>query len=167
MLYGDDESCKVNCKIKANGFTSFQNKEVRGARLQQLLGMLVSSEVLAPYVNVRPHMEIFYESMDEDPERFIKSDEQMSQESQNQQQAQAQANADALKMMITQASIQTKQEIALKDTEHKNKLAENAQEHQYDMQENDQEHAHKLVETLSAKKLDINKRSEESRGRSE
>lgn len=150
MLYGEDESCKVNCKISANGFTSFQDKEVRGERMKQALGLFVSSEILFPYVKVRPHLDVIYESMDEDPEKFINTEEEMKAESQSKIEIQAQAEEKAkmetmqMLQMQSQAAVAEKQ--AELDKKHVNDMESAEQEHQHDLEENEQEHVYTLEE---------------------
>lgn len=159
MIYGDDESCKVNGKIKANGFTSYQNKELRGARMQQALGMMMASELLAPYCEVKPHLEIIYSAMDEDPEKFIKSEEKMAQEAQQRMEQEAQQQAKALQLAQAQSNIETNQKLTEQQQDLKNKLIENKQEHEHDMIEEDQKHEHRLVETLSMKGIEDDKKT--------
>lgn len=152
MLYGEDESCKVNCKVKANGFTSFQNKEIRGARMQQVLSLVMASEILSPYIEVEPHLEILYEAMDEDPGRFIKTEEKRAKEGQQQMQAQAQATQQAIQMAQAQAAIEAKKEVTVKGAEH-----------QFTMQENDQEHEHRLIEDGVKAKVSEKKEPQQKR----
>lgn len=134
MLYDPDESCKVNCKVVANGFTSFQNKEIRGERMKMALAMFVSNEILLPYVKVKPHLDVIYESMDEDPEKFIKSDEEREVEAQQQAEMQAQAEQKAIAMAQAQADAQHAQEVEKSAQAHAQKLTEAEQQHINDME---------------------------------
>ncbi len=144
MMFGEDESCKVNAKIKANGFTSFQAKEVRGERMKQALSLFVSNEFLMPYVQIEPHLEVIYESMDEDPEKFLKSEDQKEQEAQ-----QAQEEAEAEEAKAKEAfQMEADKELALNDQEHQHKLAEIDQKHDQDMEVAAQKHNFKMEEDL-------------------
>ena len=129
MLYGEDESCKVNCKVVANGFTSFQNKEIRGERMKMALAAFISSEILLPYVKVKPHLDVIYESMDEDPEKFIKSDEEREAEAQQEAEMQAQAEQKAIAMAQEQAAAQHAHDIEKSAVAHAQKLTEAEQSH--------------------------------------
>uniref|UniRef100_A0A6M3KIN3 Putative portal protein n=1 Tax=viral metagenome TaxID=1070528 RepID=A0A6M3KIN3_9ZZZZ len=133
MLFGEDESCKVNCKVYANGFTSFQNKEIRGERMRMALSMFVATEVLLPYVKIKPHLDVIYESMDEDPDKFIKSEEEMMQEAQAQAEMQAEAEQKAIRL----SQMEAEHEAALKITEQ-------AQKHGQDMEKSKVEHVQEL-----------------------
>jgi hypothetical protein len=137
MIYGEDESIKVNCKVKANGFTSFQNKEIRGLRMKEALALFVSSEILLPYVKIKPHLDIIYESMDEDPDKFIKSDEEMAQEGQKKQQqmaqAQAQAEQKAIQMQAQVKNVETQAAISEEKAENQSDMAENQQLQEFEV----------------------------------
>uniref|UniRef100_A0A6H1ZYE5 Putative portal protein n=1 Tax=viral metagenome TaxID=1070528 RepID=A0A6H1ZYE5_9ZZZZ len=145
MVYGDDESCKVNAKVKANGFTSFQNKEIRGERMKLLLGGLVANEFLNKYVKVKPHLDVIYESMDEDPDKFIKTEEEMMNEAKQEAQMRAGAEQRAIEIMRAekehearleagQQTLEHAQEIEAKDREHEQTITETEQEHINDME---------------------------------
>lgn len=154
MLYGDDEECKVNCKVKANGFTSFQNKEVRGARMQQILGLMASSEFLSPWIKVRPHLDILYEANDEDPTRFVNSEEEMAQDAQRKMEAEAMAQQRAIQMAVQTSRIEAGKEIMVKDREH-----------QHTLSEEDQKHEHRLIEDgVKSKVSSMNKPKDSQRG---
>lgn len=137
MIYGEDESIKVNCKVKANGFTSFQNKEIRGMRMKEALALFMSSEILLPYVKIKPHLDIIYESMDEDPDKFIKSDEEMAQEGQQKQQqmaqAQAQAEQKAIQMQAQVKNVETQAAITEEQAENQSDMAENQQLQEFEI----------------------------------
>lgn len=135
MLYGEDEQCRVNCKVKANGFQSFINKEIRGSRMQQALNMFMANEYIMPYIKLKPHLEIIYGAMDEDPMRFIKDDEERARDSKNELEARSQAQADAIKMAQAQMGIEVKKDVTVKGAEH-----------QFKMAEEDQKHDHRLIE---------------------
>lgn len=161
MLYDPDESCKVNCKVVANGFTSFQNKEIRGERMKMALGMFISNEILLPYVKVKPHLDVIYESMDEDPEKFIKSDEEREAEAQQQAEMQAQAEQKALAMAQEQAAAQHAQEIEKSAVAHAQKLTEAEQAHINEME-------NEVVKAkLDVAKAPLNEKPKESQGGSE
>jgi len=140
MMFGEDESIKVNAKITANGFTSFQSKEIRGERMKQALALFVSSEFLLPHADIPPHLEIIYESMDEDPDKFLKSEEQKESEAQQQQEAQQAEEQKAIQAFEMEAQ----KELNLKAQEHEQKLAEIDQEHQHKLDELDQKHRHEM-----------------------
>ena len=147
MLYGEDEACKVNAKVIANGFTSFQNKEIRGERMKQALGAFVTSEVLLPHIKIKPHLDVIYESMDEDPDKFIKTKEEMVQEAK--QSAEMQAKAEQKALLLEGA--QKKHEISLKMAEeaqkHEHDLEKSELEHEQDLEKGAQEHAFEAIET--------------------
>ena len=129
MMYGDDEQSKVTCKVEPNGFTSFQNKEIRGERMRMALSMFISSEILFPYCEVRPHLEIIYESMDENPERFIKTEEKMAEESQAKAEAQAQAEMKAIQMNQALADAQAERQAKMFAFQQQGKMAEGQAKH--------------------------------------
>lgn len=142
MLFDEDESIKVNAKVKANGFTSFQSKEIRGERMKQALALFVSNEFLIPEVQIKPHLEIIYESMDEDPEKFLKSKEMKQDESE-----QAQAAQEAEEQKAVQAfKMEAQKELDLKEQEHRHKLAEQEQQHKFKMEEQEQKSVHAVEE---------------------
>jgi len=140
MVFGEDERCKCNCKVKANGFTSFQNKEIRGLRMQQALNLFVTNEFLQPFVEVRPHLEIIYEAMDEDPDKFIKSEEQMAAEAKQRAEQQAQAEQKALQLLAAKEKLETQSKAALQDQEHDQELEQADQEHDQELEQGDQGH---------------------------
>jgi hypothetical protein len=149
MEFGDDEECKVNCKIKANGFTSFQNKEIRGARMQQALSLFVTNEFLLQRIKIQPHLEVIYESLDEDPAKFIKSEEELMTESQNRMEQEAKAKQEAIQALQVQSQIETQKETAIKDKELATSVIENAQQSKLNMAEEDQKHEHRLIEKMA------------------
>ena len=129
MLFDDDESIKVNAKVSANGFTSFQNKEIRGERMKGVLGAFVTNEFLNPYIKVKPHLDIIYESLDEDPDKFINTEEELAEINQQRADQQAKAQQDAIA-------------IAQGEREHEAglKAAGSAQEHGQDMEAEELKH---------------------------
>lgn len=148
MIYGDDEACKVNCKVKANGFTSFQNKEMRGMRMRDLLAMVLSSELLLPNVKIRPHLEPIYESMDEDPQKFLKSEEEMMQDAEQDAQAKVKAFQEAMAALKAEEGIKTQSEIVKKGVDHKAAMQEKALEHIFETDKMDQELDGRVAEML-------------------
>lgn len=145
MIYGDDEDCKVNCKIAANGFTSFQNKEMRGVRMQQALSLFVANEYLRAYIKVPPHLKIIYESMDEDPNKFIKNDDELAQESQNRTEQEDQAKQEIVEMESAKQAAELQKEATLEKIKHR-----------YELEMEDKEHEHRLIEGGIKQKLSKN-----------
>ena len=130
MLYDPDDSIKVNCKVVANGFSSFQNKIVRGERMKQSLALFVTNEILTPYVKIKPHLDVIYESMDEDPDRFINTEDEVKEIFEQRRQLEEQAKQEALDLH----KMETEKEIALKDQEHRHKMEQNEQDHVHDIE---------------------------------
>uniref|UniRef100_A0A6H1ZKX1 Putative portal protein n=2 Tax=viral metagenome TaxID=1070528 RepID=A0A6H1ZKX1_9ZZZZ len=112
MMYSDDESCKVNCKVVAEGFTGYRNNYARGEALQNMLGTIISNEILAPYVKITPHLEIMYEIMGEDPDDFLKSEEEMAAEQQQQAEMQAMAEQKAIQAMAIEKNLESEGKVA-------------------------------------------------------
>lgn len=150
MILGDDERCKVNAKVKANGYSSFQNKEVRGARMQQTLAFFITNEVMRPYVKIDPHLRVIYEAMDEDPENFIHTQEEMQQNSQNESSALIQQQQQAIQAELIKLAgeirLEMQKEFNTMKIDHQNSIEQSELEHQHKLSEEDQEHQHRLIE---------------------
>jgi len=112
MMYSDDDSCKVNCKIVAEGFTGYRNNYARGETIQNMLGTIISNEILAPYVKVRPHLEIIYEIMGENPDIFLKTEEELVMEQQQQMEMAEMAEQKAIQAMAMEKNLETEGKIA-------------------------------------------------------
>ena len=147
MIYGEDESCKVNVKVKANGFTSFQNKEIRGERMKQALALFTANEFLQPHIKIKPHLDVIYESMDEDPDKYISSEEELQQMAEQAQQAQAEAEQKILQMEAEKAKNEGMVKQEEKAVEHQGNMKEAEQKHQYALIEADNDHANKMEES--------------------
>uniref|UniRef100_A0A6H1ZJC0 Putative portal protein n=2 Tax=viral metagenome TaxID=1070528 RepID=A0A6H1ZJC0_9ZZZZ len=154
MLYGEDESCKVNCKVKANGFTSFQNKEIRGERMKMALVMMMSSEILLPYAKIKPHLDVLYESMDEDPDKYINSEEEIQAINQQNAEMQAMAEQKAIQAMAAQAEHEAALKSAEKDQEHAQGVERAGVDHAIKAEEIEQEHRNTMKEEILKAKLD-------------
>lgn len=165
MLYGDDDECKVNCKVKANGFTSFMNKEVRGARMQQALSLFAANEFLMSEIKLRPHLEVIYESMDEDPDKFLKTDEEKAQDAESGKQAEAEMAQKALELAQAQSKIEADKQIAIDDNKAENEVTVKQAQAQMDVEKADQLHEHRLIEDgikQKATAADVLKRPKEA-----
>ena len=112
MMYSDDDACKVNCKVVAEGFTGYRNNYARGETLQNMLGTIISNEILTPYVKIRPHLELIYEIMGEDPKIFLKSDEELAAEQQQQAEMMAMEEQKAIQAMAMEKNLETEGKIA-------------------------------------------------------
>jgi len=140
MLYDPDESCKVNCKISAEGFTGFRNKLVRGEAIKQILAMVLSSEILLGEVKIAPHLGPIYESMGEDPDDYMLSEEE-KQERAEQQRAQQEemmameekAKQDEFNMRLAEKQLDADNKSQAQDKDAANKSQENEDEFQRDV----------------------------------
>ena len=130
MLYDNDESIKCSCKVNANGFTSFQNKEIRGARMQQVLGMILSSEYLLPEVKIRPHLDVIYEAMDEDPEKYLLSEE----EKQERMEAEAMAQEQARQQLMEEEAMKQQVEAQSQAQKITGEMEKAEQKHVHDLE---------------------------------
>jgi hypothetical protein len=163
MIYGEDNDCKVNCKVKANGFTSFQNKEIRGMRMKEALALFVSNEFLLPEIKIRPHLDVIYESMDEDPEKFLMSEEEKAEEAQNRANMEAEAQQKAIQAEAAAKEIETEGKIKEKMVDHAGNMDEKELEHKHRLIENKQKHEFQLVEDDQEDLHDMEKKEFESR----
>ena len=73
--------------VNATGFTSFNNKLMKVNNVRQVLQLVLSHESLAAEVELRPHLESIYESLDLDTDEMFKSVEAKKQAAQMQQQS--------------------------------------------------------------------------------
>ena len=95
MEFGVNEKSKGDLKIIARGSTALVQKEIQSQRLLQFLS-LVSNPEDNPQVDRNSLLREIASSMEIDPEKFLKTDEQIQVELQQQQQAlQAQAQLGA------------------------------------------------------------------------
>uniref|UniRef100_A0A6H1ZMI4 Putative portal protein n=1 Tax=viral metagenome TaxID=1070528 RepID=A0A6H1ZMI4_9ZZZZ len=154
MLYGEDEACKVNCKVKANGFTSFQNKEIRGERMRMALAMMLSSEILLPYAKIKPHLDVLYGSMDEDPDKYINSEEEIQAINQQNAEQQAMAEQKAIQTIAAQAELEASLKMAEGAAEHTQNVEKATVDHAIKTEEIDQEHRNTMKEEILKAKLD-------------
>jgi len=134
MIYGEDEECKVNARVTPNGFTSFQNKEIRGARMQQALSMMISSEFLQPYCKIKPHLDVLYEAFDEDPDKFINSEDEMADTAEQSAQAEEEEIAKQLELKQADAEIEAGAKIQENEATHANDMVKSEAEHVQDME---------------------------------
>ena len=113
MIYDPDDSCKVNCKVTAEGFTGFRNNLVRAESLKQVLGMVLSSEVLLGQVKIAPHLRPIYESLGEDPDDFLKNEEELAEDAQRHAEMTAQAEEKMKQAMLLEKQADTEGKIAV------------------------------------------------------
>ena len=113
MLYDPDPSIKVNCKITAEGFTGFRNRIIRGESIKQILGMVMSSDILLGRVKLAPHLNILYESIDEDPDDFLKTEQELQEEAMRQQEMMEKQKQDAIQMMALEKQMETEGKMAV------------------------------------------------------
>ncbi len=106
MMDPDYTGIKGNWKVQANGFTSFQNRIIKINALKGLLALALSSEYLANEIKVAPHLKILYENIDQDPNVFLKSEEEKQKEAEERALAQEKAKQEAKKDMIEAAQLQ-------------------------------------------------------------
>jgi MarR-like DNA-binding transcriptional regulator SgrR of sgrS sRNA len=114
--------------------------------MQQILSLFVTNEILAPYGKLRPHLDVIYESMDEDPEKFIKSEEEMMKDAQRKAEMEAMAEQKAIQAVMAQKGIEAKAKMAEAAQEHQFGMQDAALEHKFTMKEEDQKHEHRLIE---------------------
>ena len=89
MQYGTNEKSKGDLKVIARGSTALIQKEVQSQRLLQFMSLLGSPEDQM-LVNRPQLLKQIAESMDIDPEAFMKSEEEINAEIQQQQAQQQQ-----------------------------------------------------------------------------
>lgn len=89
MEYGTNQKSKGDLKIVARGSTALVQKEVQSQRLLQFLS-LVSNELDNSMIDRHQLISEIAKSMDIDPDRIVKSEEQLQLEQQQQLQMQAQ-----------------------------------------------------------------------------
>ena len=89
--------------------------------------------------------------MDEDPEKFLKTEEEKAQDAQRMQQAQVTSQAEAIKLAQAQVGIEAKKDIAVKGAES-----------QLSMREEDQKHEHRLIEDGVRSKVAAKQKPKES-----
>jgi hypothetical protein len=89
MQYGTNEKSKGDLKVVARGSTALIQKEVQSQRLLQFMSLLGSPEDQM-LVNRPQLLKSIAESMDIDPEAFMKSEEEINAEIQQQQAQQQQ-----------------------------------------------------------------------------
>lgn len=172
MLYDEDESIKCSCRVNANGFTSFQNKEVRGARMQQVLSLVMASEYLLTEVKIKPHLDILYEAMDEDPDKYLLSEEEKQERSEAQAEAEQEALEQAKQQLEVEAQVKAEADAQVQAQKIDGEMKVAEQKHAHNMAEADQEHVHNLeLEALKGqleeKKAEKEDKNKESQGGSE
>ncbi|MBT8449422.1 MAG: hypothetical protein KJO69_07010, partial [Gammaproteobacteria bacterium] len=89
MEYGTNQKSKGDLKIVARGSTALVQKEVQSQRLLQFLS-LVSNELDNSMIDRHQLISEIAKSMDIDPDKIVKSEEQLQLEQQQQLQMQAQ-----------------------------------------------------------------------------
>ena len=132
-----DPKAKGNFKVHATGFTSFQNKAVRGERIKLLLAMMVEMQ-LTGEIKIPPHLREVYKSLDLDPDEFMKTEEEKQQE----QEAQQAALLEQMKLEAAlKAGVPPEQEaqIAAQGREHEAGLDMMEREHQATLKRDENE----------------------------
>lgn len=71
---------KGNFKVKATGYAGFQDRILRVQAIQRLLGILLSNPGLTSFGKYRPILEDIANASDVDPERYIKSVQELQEE---------------------------------------------------------------------------------------
>jgi len=99
-------------RVKALGFSSFQNRVVRLQKLLQLLGIILQSETVMGLAKVRYLLEEICKAMDLDPAEVLKSPQELLDEARQQQDAlndaQASGAVDPVMAQKIQAEINEK-----------------------------------------------------------
>ena len=106
MLDPDYDGIKGNWKVQANGFTSFQNRIIKINALRQLLALVLSNEYLAREIKVAPHLKVLYENIDQDPNVFLKSEDEKREEAEMEALAREKAKEEAKQDMMEAAKLQ-------------------------------------------------------------
>ena len=130
MIYDPDDSCKANCKVTAEGFTGFRNNLVRAESLKAILSMVLSSEVLLGQVKIPPHLRPIYESLGEDPDDFLKSEEELQEDAQRQADMMAQAEEKMKQAMLLEKQADTEGKIAVEQVKAEGKSQQDEDEFQ-------------------------------------
>lgn len=105
MLDPEYQGEKINAKVNAMGFQSYQDKVIKYDRVMRNLSMVLSSEVLVMEAKIRKHLEEIYKASDLDPNDFLNSDEEKQQIQQGQEQSRLKALEEQLQIMTEQARI--------------------------------------------------------------
>ncbi len=103
------ERGKGNFIARAIGFTSFQDKIVRGQSLMQLLALILQDEELRAQNKLREFMREIYRSRDIDPDQFLLTEEELLAKQQQQMEMQAMAEAKAMQQMVAANQMQMQQ----------------------------------------------------------
>ncbi|KKK82721.1 hypothetical protein LCGC14_2800560, partial [marine sediment metagenome] len=117
-----DQEAKGNFRPVAGGFTNFKNKVLTTLQIREILGLVLSHELLIADAKTRPHLEILYESVGFNPDNFLKSEEEKRQDFEERTQIQEQARAQAIQDLMAQTQIEAQGKIALENAKTKGKV---------------------------------------------
>lgn len=74
-MLGEENQGKGNFTASATGFTSFQNRYIRFTKLQQMLTLSLSNQIVFQETKIRPLLEELYKMQDLEVDKFLKSEE--------------------------------------------------------------------------------------------
>ncbi|HEA68106.1 MAG TPA: hypothetical protein ENI07_14975 [Desulfobacterales bacterium] len=130
-----DQEAKGNFRPVAGGFTNFKNKVLTTLQIREILGLVLSHELLIADAKTRPHLEILYESVGFNPDNFLKSEEEKRQDFEERTQIQEQARAQAIQDLMAQTQIEAQGKIALENAKTKGKVIVERVKSQGDIEE--------------------------------
>lgn len=131
MLDPDLPIAKGVYKVKALGFSSYENQVIRLQKLMQFFALIIDRPDISQRVNTDWIVEEIAKAMDLDPDQVFKTEDQMQQESQAQQNS-PQARAQALELQKLEGDVQMQELEAQKNQSEieKNKMALEKDQHE-------------------------------------
>ena len=82
---------KGDCQCQATGYSSFQDKTVKGERIRFLLQLALDSQVMGAAIKILPLVKDLVKTLDEDPDLRVASEEEFNDKMMEMQQASIQA----------------------------------------------------------------------------
>ncbi|KJU86428.1 hypothetical protein MBAV_001381 [Candidatus Magnetobacterium bavaricum] len=80
MEFNPDSDIKGDFEVSPRGSSSLMTKELKGQSLMSFISLVRSDPLLSPYVKPREFLEDFMRSVELDPGRLLRSDEEMRME---------------------------------------------------------------------------------------
>jgi hypothetical protein len=103
---------KGNFKVHAGGFNSFQSRVLKVEEIKGVLALLLSNEMLMKEAKLRPHLEVLYKGVDEDPDDFLKTEEEKMAEAEQEMKMQERARFQAIEEMRAETQLEIEKERA-------------------------------------------------------
>jgi len=123
MEFADDSNIKGDFAIEATGFSSFENKTVKLAHIQEFIINAQQNPDLARRVNFGRLYEDWARLQGVDPDRYLVPEEELAEKAQAEQEQAEAMKEEALEQLAAETEIETQGKIAIEQAKAEAKLA--------------------------------------------